>query len=81
MSEKIKKKKDIRDRAKNNVPPHSEDDQPDDIYDSQTGVMSVTNDWWRSLVTEKDLESIMPSNKLRTMFEVLRMCEEKGDKW
>jgi len=23
----------------------------------------------------------MPSNKLRTMFSILRMCEEKGEKW
>ncbi|XP_014089713.3 transcriptional regulator ATRX [Bactrocera oleae] len=59
---------------------NSDDDQPDDVYDSQTGVISVTNDWWRSLLTEKDLEAILPSNKLRTMFEILRMCEEKGEK-
>ncbi|XP_053957323.1 transcriptional regulator ATRX-like isoform X1 [Anastrepha ludens] len=59
---------------------NSDDDQPDDVYDSQTGVISVTNDWWRSLLTEKDLETILPSNKLRTMFEILRMCEEKGEK-
>lgn len=43
--------------------------------------MSVTNDWWRHLVTETDLESVMPSNKLRTMFKILEMCEEKGEKW
>ncbi|XP_054083864.1 transcriptional regulator ATRX homolog isoform X2 [Zeugodacus cucurbitae] len=59
---------------------NSDDDQPDDVYDSQTGVISVTNDWWRNLLTEKDLETILPSNKLRTMFEILRMCEEKGEK-
>ncbi|XP_023301758.2 transcriptional regulator ATRX-like isoform X2 [Lucilia cuprina] len=59
---------------------NSDDDQPDDIYDSQTGQMSVTNDWWRHLVTENDLESVMPSNKLRTMFKILQMCEEKGEK-
>ncbi|XP_030246590.1 transcriptional regulator ATRX homolog isoform X2 [Drosophila navojoa] len=61
--------------------PHSDDDQPDDIYDSQTGVISVTNDWWRKYLSKKDLETIMPSNKLRTMFSILRMCEEKGEKW
>ncbi|KAM7351107.1 uncharacterized protein ACRADG_004087 isoform 2-T2 [Cochliomyia hominivorax] len=59
---------------------NSDDDQPDDIYDSQTGQMSVTNDWWRILVKESDLESVMPSNKLRTMFKILQMCEEKGEK-
>lgn len=60
---------------------NSDDDQPDDVYDSQTGVISVTNDWWRNLLADKDLETILPSNKLRTMFEILRMCEEKGEKW
>ncbi|XP_060644680.1 transcriptional regulator ATRX homolog [Drosophila nasuta] len=60
--------------------PHSDDDQPDDIYDSQTGTISVTNDWWRKDLSKKDLETIMPSNKLRTMFTILRMCEEKGEK-
>ncbi|XP_034129501.1 transcriptional regulator ATRX-like isoform X2 [Drosophila guanche] len=60
--------------------PNSEEDQPDDIYDSQTGVMSVTNDWWRRYLTKADLESIIPSNKLRIMFSILRMCEEKGEK-
>lgn len=59
----------------------SDDDQPDDIYDSQTGQMSVINDWWRHLLSEKDLESVMPSNKLRTMFNIIQMCEEKGEKW
>uniref|UniRef100_A0A1I8PAA2 Transcriptional regulator ATRX n=1 Tax=Stomoxys calcitrans TaxID=35570 RepID=A0A1I8PAA2_STOCA len=70
-------KKEIRQKQKDH---NSDDDQPDDIYDSQTGQMSVTNDWWRSLLTERDLESIMPSNKLRTMFKILQMCEEKGEK-
>ncbi|XP_033248524.1 transcriptional regulator ATRX homolog isoform X1 [Drosophila miranda] len=60
--------------------PNSEEDQPDDIYDSQTGVMSVTNDWWRRYLTKSDLESVIPSNKLRIMFSILRMCEEKGEK-
>ncbi|XP_055858931.1 transcriptional regulator ATRX homolog [Episyrphus balteatus] len=59
---------------------HSDDDQPDDIYDSQTGVISVQRDWWRELVTESDLELILPSNKLKTMFEIIRMAEENGEK-
>lgn len=43
--------------------------------------MSVINDWWRHLLEEPDLESIISSNKLRTMFNILQMCEEKGEKW
>ncbi|XP_067621446.1 transcriptional regulator ATRX-like isoform X2 [Eurosta solidaginis] len=69
-----------RDSRKTPATVHSDDDQPDDVYDSQTGIISVTNDWWRNLLAEKDLETILPSNKLRTMFEILRMCEEKGEK-
>lgn len=68
-------KKEIKNRNQ------SDDDQPDDIYDSQTGQMSVINDWWRHLLEERDLESIISSNKLRTMFSILQMCEEKGEKW
>lgn len=60
---------------------HSDEDQPDDIYDSQTGQMSVINDWWRHLLQVNDLESVISSNKLRTMFNILQMCEEKGEKW
>lgn len=58
----------------------SEDDQPDDVLDSQTGKMSVTNDWWRSYVTKEDLETILPSNKLRIVFEILKQCEQNGEK-
>lgn len=43
--------------------------------------MSVTSDWWRPFVTKQDLESLLPSNKLRTLFEILKMCQENGEKW
>uniref|UniRef100_A0A1A9V9H3 Transcriptional regulator ATRX n=1 Tax=Glossina austeni TaxID=7395 RepID=A0A1A9V9H3_GLOAU len=73
--------KNKKDREKDlKIKNQSDDDQPDDIYDSQTGQMSVINDWWRHLLSEKDLESVMPSNKLRTMFNIIQMCEEKGEK-
>lgn len=58
-----------------------DDDQPDDVFDSHDGVMSVTNNWWKNHVTQDDLETLVPSNKLLTMFEILRMCEEMGEKW
>lgn len=74
-----KNKKEFKRLTSNNIG-HSEDDQPDDIYDSQTGVISVQSDWWRDLVTESDLESILPSNKLKTMFEIIRMAEENNEK-
>lgn len=59
----------------------SEDDLPDDVLDSQTGKMSVTSDWWRSFVTKEDLETILPSNKLIILFEILKKCQENREKW
>jgi len=56
-------------------------DAPDDLLDSQTGKMCVTNDWWRNQITENDLESLIPSNKLIVMFEILKLCQENNEKW
>lgn len=61
--------------------PNSDDEVPDDVYDTQTGALSVTDDWWRSLLSEDNLKSILPSSKLQVMFEILRMCGEHGEKW
>lgn len=58
-----------------------DNEQPDDVLDSHEGVMSVTNNWWRNHLTQDDLETLVPSNKLLTMLEILRMCEEMGEKW
>ncbi|CAD7079720.1 unnamed protein product [Hermetia illucens] len=60
--------------------PNSDDEVPDDVYDTQTGALSVTDDWWRSLLSEDNLKSILPSSKLQVMFEILRMCGEHGEK-
>lgn len=67
-------------KANNKRNNESEDELPDDVLDSQTGKMSVTNDWWRSLVTKEDLETILPSNKLKILFEILKQCEQNGEK-
>lgn len=58
----------------------SDDDQPDDVFDSQTGDMSVTNDWWRSHLAKEDLETILPSNKLKILFEILNQCRRNKEK-
>lgn len=58
----------------------SDDDQPDDVFDSQTGQMSVTNDWWRSLLSQDDLETILPSNKLKVLLEILNVCRQNKEK-
>lgn len=57
-----------------------EDERPDDFLDSQEGKMSVKNDWWRPHVTNEDLETILPSNKLKILFEILKVCRENGEK-
>lgn len=75
----LMRKKEGKTREKRNV--DSEDEQPDDVLDSQQGSMSVTSDWWKRFVTSDDLESLLPSNKLRTLFEILQMCQENGEKW
>lgn len=59
----------------------SDEDVPDDVLDKRTDSLSVTNDWWRSYLTDYDLESLFPSHKLRIMFEILKLCREKGEKW
>lgn len=59
----------------------SEDEQPDDVLDSQTGSMAVTKNWWRDLISTEDMETILPSNKLIVLFEILKFCQENGQKW
>lgn len=67
-------------RERNRPNNESEDEQPDDVLDSQTGKMSVTSDWWRPYVTKDDLETILPSNKLKVVFQILKVCEQNGEK-
>uniref|UniRef100_A0A1B0GFI2 Uncharacterized protein n=1 Tax=Glossina morsitans morsitans TaxID=37546 RepID=A0A1B0GFI2_GLOMM len=42
--------------------------------------MPVINDWRRHLLSEKGLESVMASSKLQTVFNIIQMHEEKGEK-
>lgn len=72
--EKIKQRKLILEEL------NEEDDVPDDELDDRVGKMSVIDDWWRPLISPEDLESILPSNKLRVLFEVLRLCKENNEK-
>ncbi|XP_037038304.1 transcriptional regulator ATRX-like isoform X2 [Bradysia coprophila] len=56
------------------------DEEPDDVLDSQVGKMSVENDWWRQFIEPMDLRSLLPSNKLRILFEILKLCEQNREK-
>lgn len=42
---------------------------------------SVTSSWWKPLVKRSELESIVSSNKMILLFEILKRCKEKGEKW
>lgn len=68
-------------RSRQNHDSDGEDDIPDDVVDHEGGEMSITSNWWSTFVTKEDLETILPSNKLILLFEILKKCEEKGEKW
>lgn len=41
---------------------------------------NLQRDWWTRYVTDEDLESVLPSNKLVLLFEILKECEKKQEK-
>lgn len=69
-----------KDRLRRQNNDEDEDERPDDFLDSQEGKMSVKNDWWRPHVSKEDLETILPSNKLKILFEILKVCKENSEK-
>uniref|UniRef100_A0A182JU96 Transcriptional regulator ATRX n=1 Tax=Anopheles christyi TaxID=43041 RepID=A0A182JU96_9DIPT len=72
--------KNRRDAARKTATPDSDDESPDDHNDIKSGKLSVTNDWWRQYLQTADLESLYPSNKLWILFEILKHCNERGEK-
>ncbi|XP_058168634.1 uncharacterized protein LOC131283087 [Anopheles ziemanni] len=72
--------KNRRENARKTSTPDTDDDSPDDKNDIASGQLSVTNDWWRQYLQVADLESLFPSNKLWIMFEILKQCNERGEK-
>ncbi|KAG5676156.1 hypothetical protein PVAND_006005 [Polypedilum vanderplanki] len=57
-----------------------EGEEPDDILDTSQGFTAVTNDWWSGMTTEEDIESLNASHKMRLLFEILKLTEQKGEK-
>ncbi|KAL5280982.1 ATRX.2 family protein [Megaselia abdita] len=40
----------------------------------------TTVEWWTDKITDTELNSVFSSNKIMILFEILRMCNETGDK-
>lgn len=65
------------------VDSEEEDDDGEEEGDDETRecVNSVTSDWWNNLIHKSNLESIESSNKFKVVFEILKECEAKDEKW
>lgn len=44
-------------------------------------INSVTSTWWKPLIKRAELESIISSNKMILLFEILKKCKARGEKW
>lgn len=66
-------------RSRNQVD-EGENEDPDDVLDRIDGSTGVKSNWWREFVKKDDLDSIFSSNKLIILFEILKMCQERGEK-
>ena len=56
------------------------DNEEEDLLDAIDGNTGVKSNWWQQFANEDDLESLLSSNKLILLFEILRMCEQLGEK-
>ncbi|XP_070197492.1 transcriptional regulator ATRX homolog isoform X3 [Littorina saxatilis] len=50
------------------------------LMEMDQGVQPVSSDWWAEYVTEEDKDKLELGGKLVLLFDILRMCEEIGDK-
>ena len=48
--------------------------------DLDPGPQAVSDEWWAEYVKEEDQNKMEHSGKLILLFDILRMCEEIGDK-
>ncbi|XP_058816555.1 transcriptional regulator ATRX homolog [Topomyia yanbarensis] len=56
---------------------HASPDEDDDDVDN---ARSITNIWWKQIISSDDLESLFPSNKMLLLFEILKICQERREK-
>lgn len=71
---------DDNNKKKNRLADDEDNDEPDDQLDIIHGNTGVKIRWWKQFVSENDLESIMTSNKLMTLFYILQLCQMKNQK-
>lgn len=45
-----------------------------------TKTLEMDHNWWKPLLSNKDLERVHPYSKFLMMFSILKECEEIGDK-
>jgi len=45
-----------------------------------TGPKELTSEWWAEFVKEEDENRLELSGKITLLFEILKMCEDIGDK-
>jgi len=46
----------------------------------QTGPKELSSEWWAEFVKEEDENRLELGGKLMLLFEILKMCEDIGDK-
>lgn len=52
----------------------------ENVQVSEPSRSEINLNWWKPLVSNKDLETVYPYSKFIMMFSILKECEEIGDK-
>lgn len=77
----MKKKYGVQERQRAVRRAHGFDSSSADEEDNDADrTRSITNVWWKQIISADDLESLFPSNKMILLFEILRLCQERGEK-
>lgn len=56
------------------------EEQTDDFLDIFDGDLGVKSNWFEQFVNQNDLNSILASNKLMLLFQILELASERGEK-
>uniref|UniRef100_A0A336KEU9 CSON000136 protein n=1 Tax=Culicoides sonorensis TaxID=179676 RepID=A0A336KEU9_CULSO len=57
-----------------------EEDLPDDVFDIAGDKPGIKEKWWQDHLYKNDLDTLVSSNKLQIMTEILKQCSLIGDK-